>query len=275
MIIDRMDLDGVGSPTALAERIHELLPDLPLPVPINELCRHLDIISITELSSDGFEAALITDEHKAEGAIVHAPGRHLFRTRFSIAHELGHFLIPSHRPPANEPLGCSIENLRHAETKSKGKCQRMEAEANKFAARLLMPPKRVRLSILKSDDDLQSIVAMARQFGVSKEAMARNWVEQHSEPVAIIITRQSKIARFYRGEDFPWLACRVGESVPFGSISNETTLEVGRYSDIDDVDPDVWMDERGAEKVVALAEQVLVQRDGFTMILLLAELGEG
>ncbi len=35
------------------------------------------------------------------------------------------------------------------------------------------------------------------------------------------------------------------------------------------------MDERGAEKVVALAEQVLVQRDGFTMILLLAELGEG
>lgn len=171
-------------------------------------------------------------------------------------------------------MGCSTEHLRQADTKAKDKRRRMEAEANRFAAHLLMPPKRVRLSILKSDDDLQSIVAMAREFGVSKEAMARNWVEQHSEPVAIIIARYGKIARFYRGEDFPWLACRASEPVPFGSIANDASLEVGQYSEIEEVDPDVWMDDREAEKVAALTEQLLVQRGGFAMILLLAELGD-
>ena len=39
LAIDRMDLDGVASPAGLAARIHELIPDLPLPVPVKALCR--------------------------------------------------------------------------------------------------------------------------------------------------------------------------------------------------------------------------------------------
>ena len=92
MTISRLDLDGVGSPAALVTRILQLEPTLAMPVPVEQLCRQFDITSIGELETEGFEAALITDECKSAGAILVATERSRQRRRFSIAHELGHFL---------------------------------------------------------------------------------------------------------------------------------------------------------------------------------------
>jgi len=50
---------------------------MPAQVPIEELCRQLDIASIQEIATEGFEAALIMDELKAGGAILVAGGRTL------------------------------------------------------------------------------------------------------------------------------------------------------------------------------------------------------
>lgn len=102
MTISRLDLDGAGSPSALVTRILQLEPNLPIPVPVEELCGQLDISSITDLETDGFEAALVTDDCKSQGAILVAKDRSRQRRRFSIAHELGHFLIPAHMPPAGQ-----------------------------------------------------------------------------------------------------------------------------------------------------------------------------
>ena len=40
---------------------------MPAQVPLEELCRQLDITSIQEIATEGFEAALVMDELKAEG----------------------------------------------------------------------------------------------------------------------------------------------------------------------------------------------------------------
>ena len=48
----------------------------------------------------------------------------------------------------------------------------------------------------------------------------------------------------------------------------------GEYSATEEIEPDVWLGERDAIKVLALTEQVLVQRNRFAMILLLAEMDE-
>ena len=74
MTISRLDLDGVGQPGAIAKRIHDLLPDLPLDFDIEALCRQLDIHSITELDTSAFEAALLMDINKAAGSILLASG---------------------------------------------------------------------------------------------------------------------------------------------------------------------------------------------------------
>jgi len=102
--ITRLDLDGAALPSALVTRILELEPGLTLPIPIEALCRQFDIIDIGDLETDGFEAALLTDVHKASRAILVAQGRSHHRRRFSIAHELGHFVIPTHLPPAGGRL---------------------------------------------------------------------------------------------------------------------------------------------------------------------------
>ena len=104
--------------------------------------------------------------------------------------------------------------------------------------------------------------------------MTRCWVEQHSEPVAIVITRHSKILRTYRSADFPWLARRIGEPVPEDSVAVDAMDSPGQYSEIEEAEAYVWMDENDIGPIVSLTEQVLPQRGGYSMVLLIAELDE-
>ena len=274
MKIDRLDLDGVGSPTAIAARIHELIDDMPARVPVEQLCALLDIISITETDTDAYEAALVMDELKASGAILLASGRPEQRRRFSIGHELGHFLIPSHRPHPDHPFSCSLTDLHQLDPKDRDRRRRVEAEANRFAAHLLMPPKLIRARMRQQEVSLESIVALSRDLGVSKEAMARAWVEASRDPVAIIIAQHGSIVRQYRSEDFPWLPTGIGQALPNGSEASEFTRSLGQYSDIEEIEADIWLRERDARGVLVLTEQVLAQRQGYSMILLQAEIDE-
>ncbi len=274
MKIDRLDLDGVGSPAGLAARIHELLPELPSRVPLEALCERLDIASIQEVETGGFEAALVMDELKASGAILLAAGRLEARRRFSIAHELGHFLIPSHRPHPEHPFECSLGDLHLLDPRDRDRRRRIEAEANRFAAHLLMPPARVRSAMSQSSSCLEAIVAMAREFGVSKEAMARAWVEAHREPVAVIVGHIGRVRRHYRSDDFPWLPSTSGQPLPVGSLAAETVIAPGTYTRTEEVEPDVWLSDRDAARTLVLTEQVLGQRDGYALVLLQAEMDE-
>lgn len=73
------------------------------------------------------------------------------RDRFTMAHELGHFLL--HNP----------KNVILARTKSKTKIyEDAEWQADTFAAELLMP-----IDMITDEDDIDSI---SRKFGVSAKA---------------------------------------------------------------------------------------------------------
>lgn len=274
MTIGRLDLDGVGSPNSLAARIHELFHDMPDIIPLEDICAQFDIENIQEIDTAGFEAALIMDELKARGSILVAKGRAPERRRFSIGHELGHFLIPSHRPHPDRPFECSLSDFHVLDLKEKNRRRRIEAEANRFAAQLLMPPKRIRSAIGRSDSSLESLVAMAANFGVSKEAMARAWVDAHREPVAVIIVHNGYVVRSYRNEEFPWLNIRNGERLPAGSIARQSSSSAGSYSAIEEVEPDIWLGDRDASRTLMLTEQVLGQQNGYALILLQAEMDE-
>jgi hypothetical protein len=126
MKITRLDLDGAGSPSALVTRILEVEPDLPLPVLLEALCERLDIVSITDIGTGQFEAALVSDELKASGGTLVASGRSPQRRRFSIGHELGHFLIPTHRIPAGGRLQCLVDDLRIFEDHEQDRHPRMK-----------------------------------------------------------------------------------------------------------------------------------------------------
>lgn len=271
MTLSRLDLDGIGSPKALAERIHEICADLPPDFDIADLCAKLDIVSIEEIDTASFEAALVMDEHKASGSILLARGRWPERRRFSIGHELGHFLIPTHRPCPGEPLSCSLDDLRLTDIKTRDLHKRIEAEANRFAAALLMPPKRLRKAITSLEPNLREIVALAKDFGVSKEAMARSYVGAHRASIAVVILHYGRIDRIYRPDTFPWIAPAIGEPVPEDSLAASSQLAPREFTDIEECDADIWFGDQVAARIEFATEQVLGQARGYAMVLLTIE----
>ncbi|MDB5679334.1 ImmA/IrrE family metallo-endopeptidase [Sphingomonas bacterium] len=275
MKISRLDLDGLGSPLAIANCIHVLESDMPMVIPVEALCNQLDIISVENFETENFEAALVMDVNKAAGSILVAAGRPRKRRRYSVAHELGHFLIPTHMPGPGHGFECSLDDLHLLDVKERDRRRRIEAEANRFAAALLMPVPRIRAGFSPKGPDLVDIVRLAAEFDVSKEAMARSYVEAQREAVAVILIRQGRVIRTYRNEQhFPWIVPRVGDVVPAGSIASAYELQPGQYSQVEECDAETWLSDRDKRGVSVLTEHLLAQRDGFAMLLLHAELGE-
>lgn len=273
-MLSRLELDGLGAPAEIARRIHELSPDMPQNFTIEDVCRQLDIESIEEKAVTSFEAMLLMDENKAWGAIVLAEGRKPERRRFSIAHELGHFLIPTHKGHAGDGFSCSIADLRVGDTREHDRRLRIEAEANRFAAHLLMPPARIRSALTFRQPDLREIVSLADEFGVSREAMARGYIDAHRETLAVVILHRGLIDRIYRGESFPWIEPRYRQSAPTRSIATGHDLQPGRYSEMEECDPEIWLSDNGARQVEVLSEQIFGQQNGWATVLLHAEMNE-
>lgn len=86
------------------------------------------------------------------------------RQRFTIAHEIAHYLI--HRDRINSGI---VDSVLYRSTLS----SRMEAEANRLAADIVMPSQSVSAAMAKhSNRRSEDIIAeLAEEFGVSKQAM--------------------------------------------------------------------------------------------------------
>jgi hypothetical protein len=274
--ISRLDLDGASSPSTLVARILEVLPDLPIPVPVEDLCERFDIQSIGELHTAGFEVVLVTDRVKSSGAILVAKGQSRQRRRFSIGHELGHFLIPAHRAPAGMQFICSTEQFGLLDVKDLDRRRRMEAEANRFAALLLMPPPILRAELRQiRRPEVADIIRLASLFDVSKDAIARAYVDYSHEAVAIVVIRDGRVQRFYRNDDrFPWIDVAPGKAVPEDSIFHDGPRFPGTSTQADECAPELWLGNSGARKVDVLTEQVLHQQGGHALLMLYAELSD-
>lgn len=138
------------------------------PVPVEQVADHLGIkIELADLGED-CSAVLVRNGDRAVIGVNknHYPNRR----RFSIAHEIGHFIL--HEGNTYVDKGYRI-NFRDLESGSGTKQEEMQANA--FAAALLMPAKRVRDAFkqqpfeLTSDDSLKML---AKTFKVSTQAMA-------------------------------------------------------------------------------------------------------
>ncbi len=274
MTLSRIELADSGSPAGLAARINELAPDLPLDFSIEAISRQLGIEDIEEEAVSSFAAMLLMHPDKAWGSIVVAKGTSPRRRRFSIGHELGHFLIPSHKPGAGQGFTCSHADLRSADTREKDRHRKMEAEANLFAARLLMPPARIRANLRGGQPDLAEIVRLADRFEVSKAAMARGYVDASRETLALVVLRDGRIEQLHRPDDFPWIGPGIGSPVPHDSIANAPPGSPGEVTSMDECDPETWLGASASGRVDVLSEQVLTQQGGFAMVLLHAEIDQ-
>ena len=166
MPLSRMELQekGAGSPEGLVARILKLVPNLPVPTPIEDLCRQLDISDIRPLETGGFEGGLVTDTDRSEGVILVNTASHYYRQRFTIGHELAHFLLPTHMPDRPGRFLCSREDMNLLSARETDRRARMEVEANRFASLILIPPPSLRKMLGKSEPDLGHAHLTSRGF---------------------------------------------------------------------------------------------------------------
>lgn len=274
--VDRSELADTTQPDQLADLlIQQLIPQLPqlLPLPIEEVAKACGIVEIQPLDTDAFEGGLIQDENKVRGFVLVKAGALPERTRFTIAHELGHFVNLRHvAPPGEARLLCNALDLKYRGVQ--GDYRRgMEAQANEFAAHLLMPARVLRAQpFLSGTVDLERIFALQRMCNVSKQAAARRYAELHGGDFAVVFTKDGQLARApLRSGDFPWLSLKTGQAVHRNSLTRTFVGSDGDVSDQVETDAAWWLDSGSEADEWSIWEEVLVQRDGYRMTLLLAE----
>ncbi|HYF66633.1 MAG TPA: ImmA/IrrE family metallo-endopeptidase [Ohtaekwangia sp.] len=159
----------------IEKQVSDLLKDegiQSLPIPVEKIARTKGVeVMPYDLGNEVSGVLVITDK---KGTIGFNPTQSKVRQRFTIAHELGHYLLHSE---SNKELFVDkdfIVKFRSKKNYSPTE-QRHESEANAFAAALLMPKTFVLAEIAKqkfqSLSESELIEELAKVFDVSVPAM--------------------------------------------------------------------------------------------------------
>jgi len=154
-----------------AERLIQSSDIFDAPVDVKGIARRLGVSVVEE---DLGEVSGVLVRTAKTGVICVHRGHARVRRRFTIAHELGHFVLahpmePGQQVHVDKGYVVSLRSSRSAT----GAYQR-EVEANAFAASLLMPASFVRTAVaeLKSDEITDATIdQLAEDFDVSAQAM--------------------------------------------------------------------------------------------------------
>jgi Zn-dependent peptidase ImmA (M78 family) len=259
--LDLIELADLVRPEQLVQEILRQNPSIEFPIPVEELARLAGITKIEALQSEGFEGTLITNATKSQGAIFYSARSPRPRQRFTIGHELGHFLLPWHR---KTNFQCTTQDIVAAKSE-------WEIEANRFAAELLMPA-----SIVKDrqrewrDAELRHMLSLRDEAATSLEAAARRFVELSDIPCAIVFSKDNTVRYWVKSDSFPrGLRAKKGNPLPTKSAACQATSDPEDWSEISafwwlgassrDDDPEV------------IYEQTLVQEQGHKVTLLTLE----
>lgn len=158
------------------------------------------------LEEDEIELATFDSEHPGCAAclirnpgcsgIMLPKGQMGGRRRFSIAHELGHFHIPSHSGVSGF---CKDSDLFASE----GSATHQEWEANDFASELLMPQRLFTADAAERDMSIRSAIELADpgMYDVSLMAAGLRMVQTTRQPAALVVSRNGRVSWTAKSEN--------------------------------------------------------------------------
>lgn len=229
---------------------------------LDALCSRLGL-RVREKEFDGFDGILLRSKTAQKGIIgVNAGIRELTRKRFTVAHEIGHFVIPHHREiPAC--VSGSIERF------SRGLAV-PELEANEFAAELLLPGKEVAGRLDLGNPSLSRISLVANDFETSLSATTWRFLDLTSQPCAMVWSHAGG-AVWYRANDaLPFL-------MPVKSLPSPVSI-AGRLfggetfpdgAGMQEVDADAWFYPSNAGRIGTLYEDSIYLQNYLSVFTLL------
>lgn len=266
MHLDRIDLSDIHHPALLARTVHKLLGKREGAVHVEDISKALDISEVRLDRFDGFEGMLLTDTVRSAGCILANTSKNMRRARFTIAHELGHFLMERHQLSAATGFTCSARDMR--ETREGRQHLRQETQANQFAIELLAPDYLME-PFFSDDPDLRDAQRLRDYLDVSLEACVRPMVERRDEPLAAVWSQNGTVRYFSKGADFPFVALSRGDRLPQTSAAHRAITNASPgFTQFAEADPHPWTGRSDFE----LYEQTRVTPSGHAVTLLWAEL---
>lgn len=135
-----------------------------------------------------FEGALVPNDSR-EWAIFYDEGHtSKGRINFTLAHELGHYL--AHRHLSGDPFYCSRREMWTWDSQY----GRMEAEANSFAAFVLMPPDDFREQTADfRRPTLTDFGVLQERYEVSLTAVVLNWLKNTKRRAMLVVSKDGFI----------------------------------------------------------------------------------
>lgn len=261
LALDLMELADCFTPEELTKSIFKQCPHIVAPVPVEEIALSTGILKIQPLPDvcENIEGILLPDKEKSCGVIFFNDKRPIGRQRFSIGHELGHFLIPSH---AGEQRECSSVDLSRYDGNE-------ESEANEFAKRLLLPEHLLLPELKDKVLDITLLNQLADLFQMSFEATANAVIPLSNEAVAIVFIKDRKVRYNWRNFRHFKHKLKVNKNDDLPESYQVFALKQNSTSDFVELAVHDWLNvNMGLQSTYSLHGQTFVQENGFSAILL-------
>lgn len=253
------DLAQCKSPDTLVAAILKHNPEWQAPVDVEAFARSVGISAFCDMDIDGF-----TSGHRAEGdggksVILSAPRLPSQRRRLAIAHQLGHWLMPSHQGARQ----CTARDL--SENRRDTPRRKEEMQANRFAAALLMPkPWFVAFLDSLGKPMVAHLPKIAATYGVPLEVAAERYVELACGLYAILLIKNDVIKFVMQGRSFPPLAIGRGDDAP-PSPASASSVDSAKWLPIEGRD---WLVQDRNVRMPKMTMQLFSKENGLQIVML-------
>jgi IrrE N-terminal-like domain len=236
--------DSIRLASALRSTL-QLVPRLDI-----EALKHELNLSIVEVDSDSFDGALLRAPDRLSGRILVRRGiREPGRKRFTIAHEVGHFILHGHE----QRLSCGADEIEHWAERNPNP----EHQADLFASELLLPSVSVQDQVAKNWPSIDLVGSIAEFFGASLTASARKYCDVIVQSCAVVWAEKGQIRWFHPSPKFAyWIA--VGERVGVDTIAGRLFEGKGQPSGMVEVPAEEWITSKWLTNDAVISEQSLL-----------------
>jgi len=144
-------------------------------------------LRIREVDARSFEGALVRVWNKPNGIIaVRRNVREIGRKRFTIAHEMGHYILPGH---GKFERACKSENIESW----RGGIPSHEVAANRFASELLLPTLQVRRIVQTQLASIETAKYLSTNLQTSLTAALLKSVDVTEERCCVVMSKNNVI----------------------------------------------------------------------------------
>ena len=205
-------------------------------------------LAIVEVDSQSFDGALLRSSRDLSGRILVRSGiREAGRRRFTIAHEIGHFMLHE-----NQQIPCSssvIEGWKEGQPKP-------EREADSFASELLLPSDDVIQQVNKRWPSVEVVSDVAGYFGSSLMAAVRKFCDVAPQACAVVWSNQRRIRWFHGSPRFTHFV-EVGKEIDPASVAYRAYEGKSLPNGMEDVPAAAWISSYWLKEDAEVSEETI------------------